>query len=88
MLLPLHSTPGLFKKQPSSELEITERETQYGFGTQRRESLLMSREMHSFGLDPSVLEGSQSMMPTICLHWKEEGAHYQLASTLSNSIRG
>jgi hypothetical protein len=41
----------------------------------------MSREMHSFGLDPSELEESRSMMPTICLHWKEEGAHYQLADT-------
>jgi hypothetical protein len=36
----------------------------------------MSREVHNFGLDPSELEEIQSMMPTICLHWKEEGAHY------------
>jgi hypothetical protein len=48
----------------------------------------MSREVHNFGLDPSELEESQSMMPTICLHWKEEGAHYQLVDTSSNPIRG
>jgi hypothetical protein len=48
----------------------------------------MSREVHNFGLDPSELEESQSMMPTICLHWKEEGTHYQLADTSSNPIRG
>jgi hypothetical protein len=36
----------------------------------------MSKEVHNFGLDPPELEEGQSMMPTICLHWKEEGAHY------------
>jgi hypothetical protein len=36
----------------------------------------MSKGMHNFGLDPSKLEESQSMMPIVCLHWKEEGVHY------------
>ena len=48
----------------------------------------MSREVHNFVLDPSQLEEIQSMMPTIYLHWKEEGAHYQLVDTSSNPIEG
>jgi hypothetical protein len=48
----------------------------------------MSKGLHNFGLDPSKLEESQSMMPTIYPHWKEEGTHYQLVDTSSNPIRG
>ena len=48
----------------------------------------MSMEVHNFGWDPSELEESQSMMPTICPHWKEEGIHYHLVGTSSNHIRG
>jgi hypothetical protein len=48
----------------------------------------MSKGIHNFDLDPSKLEGSHSMMPTIYLHWKEEGVHYQLAGTSSNPMRG
>jgi len=48
----------------------------------------MLREVNNFGLDPSELEERQLMMPTICIHWKEEGAHYQLVGTSSNPIRG
>jgi len=48
----------------------------------------MSKGIHNFGLDHLELEKSQSMMPTICLRWKEEGIHSQLAGTLSNPTRG
>jgi hypothetical protein len=39
----------LYKRNPNSRPRITKREIQSGCGIQRRESLLMSRGVHSFG---------------------------------------
>ena len=77
----------LYKKQPSLKQRSIKREIRSGCGIQKRESLLMLKEVHDFGLDPSELEESQSMMPTIFLHQKEEGAHYQLVDTSLNPIK-
>jgi hypothetical protein len=81
-------TLGLCKRQPNLRPRITKREIWSGCGIQRRESLLMSKEVHNFGLVPSELEGSQSMMPTIYPRWKEEDVHYQLVDTSLSPIRG
>jgi hypothetical protein len=48
----------------------------------------MSKGVRNFGLDPSELEESQSVMPTIYPHWKVEGVYYRLVDTSSNPIRG
>jgi hypothetical protein len=60
--LPQDNTQGLCKRQPNLRPRITKPRIQSGCGIQRREILLMSKEVHNFGLVPSELEGSRSMI--------------------------
>jgi hypothetical protein len=55
-LLPQNNILELYKKQPNSKQRITKREIWSGCEIQKRESLLMSKGVHSFGLDLSESE--------------------------------